>query len=106
MQSSSMQEATMTEHDWAIYLTQWEGSFNNDIPAKSTVDHTPEPRRGQQSLPIIRKGRPSAKAHFFVTEDSMSGVYGFWCPKKLIDRESDTHVDVPDWFEMNVIEFT
>ena len=106
-----MQESNMTEIDWGIYLWEWEDSFRivePELAAReiSEPDHDPvQPRRGQQSLPIIRIERKSAKAKFFVTEDSMSGVYGFWCPKSMIDRESTTHVDVPDWFEMNIIEF-
>tara|TARA_R110000764_G_scaffold60094_1_gene129246 strand:+ start:707 stop:1054 length:348 start_codon:yes stop_codon:yes gene_type:complete len=114
-----MQESNMTEWDWGVHLSQWERSFNNGIPptmkpvckSKETVfniepDHTPvEPRQGQQSLPIIRIERRSAKAKFFVTEDSMSGVFGFWCPKGIIDRESSTNVDVPEWFEMKIVEF-
>lgn len=100
----------LNNKDWTDYITQWEGSFNNYVTVKSTVksepDHTPpKPREGQQSLPIIRIERRSVKAKFFVTEDSMFGIYGFWCPKGIIDRESATHVDVPEWFEMKIVEF-
>ena len=108
-----MQESNMTEQDWEAYMTEWESSFtpinpdlmNYDISAEITKPEQPEARKGQQSVPYIRKGRSSAKAQFYITEDSMSGIYGFWCPKKVVDRESNTHVDIPDWFELKIVEF-
>lgn len=99
-----MQESNMTEQDWANHLAQWEESFSVP-PVKSTVNHTPKAGPEHQLIDIIRVERMSVKAKFYVTEDNISGVYGFWCPKGIVKKEPPGKVELPDWFEPKIIEF-
>lgn len=68
----------MCEEEWASLLGEQPSApvkkKNNDI---KLIDCRHEP--------IIREeGRGTAKARFFVTDDGIGGIYGFWCPRSII----------------------
>ena len=104
MQRNGEPESNMTEADWAIYLAPQGVSRTPSLPAH--IEKHTRSGNGEVTIPVLCKERSSAKASFFITEDSISGIYGFWCPKKLIIKETFDKVILPKWFTVNIIEYT
>ena len=95
--------AKMTEQDWDKCLGQWSLSLiglQSDAPAPA-----PAPASNTKTIPYVKKGRSSHKAQFYITEDSMSGDFGFWCPKRIINTEHEQYIIVPQWFDEKIVEF-
>ena len=106
----------MTEQDWDIYIGEWELSLLCprdvpldrspilDVPKNSTKK--PAKEGDQDAMSYVRIGRSTAKAHFYITEESMSGTFGFWCPKSFKANTDNKSISLPKWMKTNIIEFT
>lgn len=112
-----MNEQTMSEQDWDVYLGEWGASFGYREPPtiKNILADPPawEPEQptkdneGNKLYNYIRKGRSTPKAQFYFTEDGIAGNFGFWVPKRAIalDNTGERIVAVESWCKITIIEF-
>lgn len=53
----------------------------------------------------LGKIKSTPKANFYLTESSISGDYGFWCPKSAIAYENNFIVEIHNWCNIKIIEY-
>lgn len=84
----------MTEHDWAIWLKDIPDS-NRPLP----------PIEYANTYKFISLGCITHKARFFITDNGIAGIFGFWVPKVGIAVQSENEVQVAKWVNIKIIEF-
>ncbi len=105
----------MTPFDWEKVHSNWEESLVSQLINEPRSEE--EFKRQYLHEPIVESkdtftkdhlgtvGNGSPKAKFYLTESSMSGDFGFWCPKAAIVSESETQVEIANWCNIKVIEY-
>lgn len=112
--------SNMTEQSWLEWQKQWDETpivdeLGNNLDFESEDDFELEEI---PNLTVLHKdttstiysylrevGNGTPKARFFLIKDGLV-KYGFWCPRSVVVDQTDDTVEIKNWCQLKVIEYT
>lgn len=106
---------TMSKDQWENFLSEHDESldylYKSITPSefKPTTVNPPQAKSSDSKLNVYsyteKVGKGTEKAFFFMTQRSIDGDYGFWCPKSAIIRDTGSEVELESWCKIKIIEY-